>query len=316
MTTCTCERFPKPHERQRLCGIGFNEFLGEVQHRLINAGYNPPAWPEPSIRDQGDLDAALDSCVLWCAARLDAPQPESAAKMECPTCESPDPGRHPAVQFEGEVHLCRDPWHKPSAAEIEASWQFSAEQRRTGPLGMRVCEPACHSAAACLNPNNCKANMKWENERLATAAAPSSPSEKHSEGPTPRTDAFEKLYQSGNDWAEYRRAVNFARQLEQELADAFERATSMERAAVAYQEQFAASLQSATTAIPDENAIRNDECNKIIAALDARGSASTLIHPHEAQVTHRNPITIRDFLQRRIQHRLATLASGSAKEQP
>jgi hypothetical protein len=50
--------------------IGFNEFLGQVQHRLIQDGYNPPIWPMPPIRDQGDLDSALDSCVQWCKDRL------------------------------------------------------------------------------------------------------------------------------------------------------------------------------------------------------------------------------------------------------
>lgn len=68
---CNCGRFPERHEKTRLCNLGYNEFLGEVQHRLIQAGYNPPIWPEPSIRDQGDIDAALDSCVKWCKDRLD-----------------------------------------------------------------------------------------------------------------------------------------------------------------------------------------------------------------------------------------------------
>jgi hypothetical protein len=39
---------------------------------------------------------------------------------ECPTCGSPYPHHHPAVQHEGEVHLCYDPWHKPTAQEILA----------------------------------------------------------------------------------------------------------------------------------------------------------------------------------------------------
>lgn len=31
----------------------------------------------------------------------------------CPTCESPQPRLHPAMQHEGEVELCHDSWHKP-----------------------------------------------------------------------------------------------------------------------------------------------------------------------------------------------------------
>lgn len=39
-------------------------------------------------------------------------------KRECPTCGGTNPAWHPAVQSGGEVHLCEDGWHKPTAAEI------------------------------------------------------------------------------------------------------------------------------------------------------------------------------------------------------
>lgn len=43
----------------------------------------------------------------------------------CPTCSSPSKTQHPATQFEGEVSLCRDPWHEPNAAEIEAGHRLT-----------------------------------------------------------------------------------------------------------------------------------------------------------------------------------------------
>lgn len=43
---------------------------------------------------------------------------------KCPSCKSPAPHLHPAVQHGGEVMLCRDPFHMMVTAE-------NTDQRRT-----------------------------------------------------------------------------------------------------------------------------------------------------------------------------------------
>ncbi|QGT55147.1 hypothetical protein SEA_FORZA_186 [Gordonia phage Forza] len=37
--------------------------------------------------------------------------------LECPTCTSPNPKLHPAVQHEGEVHICNDTFHNESGVD-------------------------------------------------------------------------------------------------------------------------------------------------------------------------------------------------------
>jgi hypothetical protein len=51
--------------------------------------------------------------------RADAPR-------NCPSCESPDPVLHPAVQHEGEVQPCSDEWHRLTRPGMEA-WSRVAD---------------------------------------------------------------------------------------------------------------------------------------------------------------------------------------------
>lgn len=52
------------------------------------------------------------------------PSDPVSGEGKCPTCASPDPARHPAVQYGGEVSICKDAFHTPPsplpAAAVEA----------------------------------------------------------------------------------------------------------------------------------------------------------------------------------------------------
>lgn len=54
-------------------------------------------------------------------AELLAFEPHWRQPERCPRCDSPRPGLHPAVQHEGEVEICRHPWHGPAAEQVAAT---------------------------------------------------------------------------------------------------------------------------------------------------------------------------------------------------
>jgi len=46
------------------------------------------------------------------AKRIAELEADLRAIPRCPTCNSPDPKLHPAMQYEGEVQVCKHLWHE------------------------------------------------------------------------------------------------------------------------------------------------------------------------------------------------------------
>lgn len=95
---------------------------GEVgRHRRTerwNRNPGGPDWSESGCVICGDFGRDECSFVAGLASALGYPGDGGAVATEvqhrCPTCNSPAPNLHPAMQYEGEVNLCSDPWHAPT----------------------------------------------------------------------------------------------------------------------------------------------------------------------------------------------------------
>lgn len=85
-----------------------------------------PVSREAVIEECAKVADAMD-CAMLCGVghevgtriRSLAAHPAEPAR-ECPSCGSTNPRHHPATSIGGEVSLCHNNWHSPTAAEIRA----------------------------------------------------------------------------------------------------------------------------------------------------------------------------------------------------
>lgn len=50
---------------------------------------------------------------------------------KCPTCHSPAPHLHPAVQHEGEVEICTDDFHLRDTPQNKPEYREGVRQKRS-----------------------------------------------------------------------------------------------------------------------------------------------------------------------------------------
>lgn len=84
-----------------------------------------------------------------------ATHPIAARRDNCPTCDSPAPHLHPAVQYGGEVQPCRDRFHDRETPQ---------NRRRSHPIAARPALP--------VGPHLHAEAERAELERLTALAAP------------------------------------------------------------------------------------------------------------------------------------------------
>ena len=64
---------------------------------------------EPATSSKEHFHRTCGTCSFFWTEEV--PEKGDAASERCPTCDSPSRELHPAVQHEGEVQVCRNPWH-------------------------------------------------------------------------------------------------------------------------------------------------------------------------------------------------------------
>jgi hypothetical protein len=92
-----------------------NDPLAPIMVRSWAERYIASKFGRPSAQQARKYYEALRSASL-----MEAWTAERDRAKKCPTCESPNPSKHPATAFEGEVIPCKDPWHEQRHASLPA----------------------------------------------------------------------------------------------------------------------------------------------------------------------------------------------------
>lgn len=166
---------------------GISRICSDMEAALATESAACPKCGGPTVSTHHGLYCPKPTCKWGWEMEMDGSPlkpPESAAEpgtppRNCPTCDSPAPHLHPAIQHEGEVQPCKDAFHSIMTPQNRVAGPAQQPIEIQCPHGYvsgdcpkcTGSEPSVEALYICSNCGHGVAQHEWEDESVSSCLA-------------------------------------------------------------------------------------------------------------------------------------------------